>query len=737
MTSPLVERLMRAGFLDRLFIDGEWVAPSGAARASLIDPSTEEAFAPVALGTARDVAAAVAAARRAFASWSVTPARDRADLLDRVHRLILERAEWFAQAISLEMGAAITMARNAQVPFAAEHIRVARDLAASHDFVSHRGDMAILREPIGVCALITPWNWPLYQITAKVGPALAAGCTVVLKPSELSPLSGLLFAALMRDAGVPAGVFNLVNGDGPEVGAAMAAHPDVDMISITGSTRAGVLVAQAAAVTVKRVAQELGGKSPNVLLPDADFARAVPAGVAAAFRNVGQSCSAPTRMIVPRGRLAEVERLARDAVSGIVVGDPRSPDTTHGPVANRAQFDRVQQMIDVGIAEGARLVCGGPGRPEGLERGFYVRPTVFSDVHPRMRIAQEEIFGPVLCIIAYDSVDQAVEIANDTVYGLGAHVQGKDLAAARAVAARIRAGQVHINHPAWNPMAPFGGYKRSGNGREYGVEGLHEFLETKAVLGYGHESTQPERNTIMNAALMLHRADGADESTPFRKAAFGTADPFGRCREIAWEGPDSMCAGRVNFIGELEVAGFPHTETVVVMDGELTLAAPGAEPLVLRRGEGAVIARGTALRILAGARVLFVSCAAAAEGPGNPGLKRLRPDAEAHYKPTNPPPVEALLGPVPQCRSDRLFIDEQAQYQAGTWDSTPYHRTVRPHRLNELMVLLAGSVRFGSPDGSVLSACTGDAIFVPQGAPIGWESSERVAKFYVVQELRA
>jgi aldehyde dehydrogenase (NAD+) len=404
-----------------------------------------------------------------------------------VHGLILERADLFAQTISLEMGAAIGFARATQVPVAAEHIRVARDLAGSYPFLTQRGDTAIVREPIGVCALITPWNWPLYQITAKVGPALAAGCTVVLKPSELSPLSALLFAKVMQDAGVPPGVFNLVNGNGPEVGAAMAAHPDVDMISITGSTRAGVLVAQAAAPTVKRVAQELGGKSPNVILPDADFARAVAAGVTAGMRNVGQSCSAPTRMIVPRERLAEVERLASETATAFVVGDPRSLQTTHGPVANRAQFNRVQEMIEAGIAEGARLVCGGPGRPVGLERGFYVRPTLFSGVDPQMRIAQEEIFGPVLCIIAYDSVDEAVTIANDTVYGLGAHVQGQDLPAARAVAARIRAGQVHINNPAWSPHAPFGGYKRSGNGREYGVEGLQEYLETKAILGYGQE----------------------------------------------------------------------------------------------------------------------------------------------------------------------------------------------------------------------------------------------------------
>lgn len=484
MNTTIIKRLANDGRLDRIFIGGEWVLPAGQARSAVIDPSTEESVAEIALGNAQDVATAVAAARRALATWSASSSQSRAALLDRVHGLILERAEAFAQAISQEMGCAISVARAAQVPIAAEHVRVARDLAGSYPFVTHRGDTAIMREAIGVCGLITPWNWPLYQITAKVGPALAAGCTVVLKPSELSPLSAFVFAELMHDAGVPAGVFNLVNGAGPEVGASLAAHPDVDMISITGSTRAGVLVAQAAAPTVKRVAQELGGKSPNVILPDADFARAIPAAVAAGLRNVGQSCSAPTRMIVPRERLADVERIACEAASALVVGDPRLPQTTHGPVANRAQFNRVQEMIGVGIAEGARLVCGGPGRPQGLERGYYVRPTLFSDVQPQMRIAQEEIFGPVLAIIPYDSVDEAVAIANGTVYGLGAHVQGQDLAAARAVAARIRSGQVHINNPPWSPDAPFGGYKRSGNGREYGVEGLEEYLETKAILGY-------------------------------------------------------------------------------------------------------------------------------------------------------------------------------------------------------------------------------------------------------------
>ena len=483
MITP-VPHLAEAGFLDRFFIGGEWQKASGTRSAAVINPATEQAVAEIALGDAADLNRAVQAAKAASPGWAAVPPAERAALLDRIHSLILERAELFAQALTAEMGAPITYARQAQVKLAAEHIRAARDNLRDFPFIRQRGATAILREPIGVCGLITPWNWPLYQITAKVGPALAAGCTIVLKPSELSPLSALLFAELMHDAGVPPGVFNLVNGTGPEVGAALSAHPDVDMISITGSTRAGVLVAQAAAPTVKRVAQELGGKSPNVFLPDADLARAVPLGVAAGMRNVGQSCSAPTRMIVPRERLQEVERLAAETAASFVVGDPRSAQTTHGPVANRAQFNRVQEMIATGIAEGARLVCGGAGRPDDLRRGFYCRPTVFSSVGAQMQIAQEEIFGPVLVVLPYDSVDEAVEIANCTVYGLGAHVQGKGIVAARAVAQRIRSGQVHINHPAWSPHAPFGGYKHSGNGREYGIEGLEEYLETKAILGF-------------------------------------------------------------------------------------------------------------------------------------------------------------------------------------------------------------------------------------------------------------
>ncbi|QDH66385.1 aldehyde dehydrogenase family protein [Pseudomonas azotoformans] len=469
----------------QFYINGRWTSPAIPATLPVINPATEAVVAEVARGSAEDVDRAVAAARGAFAGWSATPAAARAQVLGKIHALIIERKEQLAQALSLEMGAAIGFARAMQVPLAAEHVRVARDLLSSYRFQTVEGGTAIERESIGVCGLITPWNWPLYQITAKVAPAIAAGCTVVLKPSELSPLSALLFAQLVHDAGLPPGVFNLVNGSGAEVGAAMAAHGDIDMISITGSNRAGALVAQAAAPTVKRVTQELGGKSPNVLLPDADFAKAVPLGVMSAFRNVGQSCSAPTRMIVPRSRLAEVEALAAATANALIVGDPQSEETQLGPIANEAQFHRVQSMIQAGLDEGARLVCGGPGRAAGFDKGFYTRPTVFSEVDNAMRIAQEEIFGPVLCIIAYDTVDEAVAIANDTVYGLGAHVQGQDLDLARAVASRIRAGQVHLNHPAWNPMAPFGGYKRSGNGREYGVQGFEEYLETKAIIGFG------------------------------------------------------------------------------------------------------------------------------------------------------------------------------------------------------------------------------------------------------------
>lgn len=483
MKAPL-EHLTAKNRLNAFFIDGQWVPASGTAKGAVTNPANETVIAHIALGNAQDVDKAVAAARKAFASWSRTTPEYRAELLTRLIAILEERSELFAQCLTLEMGAAIGYARTAQVPLAIAHVKTARDVLLSFPFVEQRGHTAVTREPIGVCGLITPWNWPLYQITAKVAPALAAGCTVILKPSELAPLDALLFAEAIQDAGFPAGVFNLVNGDGPIVGQRISSHPDVDMVSITGSTRAGVLVAQAAAPTVKRVAQELGGKSPNVILPDADLDRAVSMGVAAAFRNLGQSCSAPTRMVVPRALLPQVEAIAIKAASEIVIGDPLSAATTHGAMANAAQFNRVQTMIQSGLSEGARLITGGLGRPDEFASGFYTKPTVFSDVRADMRIAKEEIFGPVLCIIPYDTVEEAVEIANDTVYGLGAHVQGKDLAVVKSVAAQIRSGQVHLNYPAWDPHAPFGGFKQSGNGREYGLEGLSEYLEVKSILGY-------------------------------------------------------------------------------------------------------------------------------------------------------------------------------------------------------------------------------------------------------------
>jgi len=469
---------------NQFYIDGRWRPCTTSASNSVVDPASEELVGEIAAGGPDDVDFAVAAARRAFPNFSRTSVEERVALLGRILELIQQRAELFVDALVTEMGAAIIFARASQVPFAAEHVRVSMDVLRRYRFLTVNGTTATAKEAIGVCALITPWNWPLYQITAKVGPAIAAGCAIVLKPSELSPYSALLFAQVMHDAGVPPGVFNLINGTGEVVGAALAAHPDVDMISITGSTRAGVLVAQAAAPTVKRVVQELGGKSPNVFLDDADFAQGVAKGVLAAFRNVGQSCSAPTRMLVPIARLAEVEAMAAYAAASIKVGDPRLEETTMGPIANAAQYHRVQSMIAAGIDEGAKLVCGGLGRPEGLGRGFFVRPTIFSEVVPTMRIAREEIFGPVLSIMPYRDEEEAVVIANDTVYGLGSHLQSRDPERARRFASRIRAGQVHINYPAWDGRAPFGGYKRSGNGREYGVFGLEEYLETKAIIGY-------------------------------------------------------------------------------------------------------------------------------------------------------------------------------------------------------------------------------------------------------------
>ncbi|VWB11174.1 aldehyde dehydrogenase [Burkholderia aenigmatica] len=466
------------------YIDGKWLDPADAKPIDVIDPSTARPYAQLRIGGAADVDHAVGAAKRAFDTYSRWPVDERVALLRRVLEIYQRRYEEVAQTISQEMGAPIAFARAAQAAVGTAHLEQTIRALQSFRFTTQTDSLLVSHEPIGVCALITPWNWPINQIVCKVAPALAAGCTMVLKPSEIAPFSAILFAEILHEAGVPPGVFNLVHGYGHEVGDALSRHPEVDMVSFTGSTRAGVEVAKAAADTVKRVHQELGSKSPNLILPDADIEDAVTRGVRSCFSNSGQSCNAPTRMLVHADHLALAEQAARREAERTVVGDPRSAETGIGPVVSRTQFDRIQHFIRLGIEEGATLVAGGPGRPDGLGDGFYVRPTVFSNVTPDMTIAREEIFGPVLAIMTYRTEDEAVALANDSVYGLAAYVQSKDLEQARRVAARLRVGNVHINYPPWNPAAPFGGYKRSGNGREYAEFGLVEYLETKGTTGY-------------------------------------------------------------------------------------------------------------------------------------------------------------------------------------------------------------------------------------------------------------
>jgi aldehyde dehydrogenase (NAD+)/3-succinoylsemialdehyde-pyridine dehydrogenase len=452
----------------------------------VINPATEAVVAAISLGDRTDVDRAVAAARRAFDRWSRSARDERIALLGRIVESCKRRIDDLAQAITEEMGAPLaTVSRPMQAPSATGHFKVAMDVLAAFEFERDQGATRIVREPIGVVGMITPWNWPANQIACKVAPALAAGCTMVLKPSEMAPLSALVIAEIIDEAGVPKGVFNLVNGDGPTVGAALASHPAIDMISFTGSTRAGILVDKAAADTVKKVALELGGKSPNILLDDADVRKAVGHGVAAMMLNTGQSCNAPSRMLVPSLRLSEVEQAAIAALGRVRVGDPLDPSTTMGPQASGAQWRRVQGLIETGIREGARLIAGGMGRPEGLRRGFFTRPTIFSGVTNNMTVAREEIFGPVLCILPYTDEEEAIRIANDTPYGLSSYVSSGDLEHARAVARRIRAGNVHLNGHGLDTAAPFGGYKQSGLGREWGLFGLEEYLEVKAVMGYG------------------------------------------------------------------------------------------------------------------------------------------------------------------------------------------------------------------------------------------------------------
>ena len=468
----------------QFYIDGSWVSPVGADTLDVINPATEESVATIAMGGPADVDAAVAAARAAFATYSLTTVDERLALLDKVRSALRPRLEEFAEAITLEMGAPRGLARAMQAEMGIYHVTTAMEVLSTYEFEYVKDTALIVREPLGVVGMITPWNWPINQLACKVAPALAAGCTMVVKPSEVSPLSAIVFAEALDEAGVPAGVFNLVNGDGLNVGAYLSAHPDIDMVSFTGSTRAGIEVAKNAAPTVKRVAQELGGKSANIILDDACFEEAISRDAFEMCLNSGQSCNAGTRMLVPRDRMDEAARLAELGMGQLSVGDPQDLANTVGPVASEAQWIKIQELIQVGIDEGATLVCGGCGRPDGLDTGFYVRPTLFADVTNDMRIAREEIFGPVLVIIGYEDDDDAVDIANDTSYGLSGYISGSH-DRALAVARRIRTGAMHLNGAGPDLHAPFGGYKQSGNGREWGRHGFEEYLETKAVLGAG------------------------------------------------------------------------------------------------------------------------------------------------------------------------------------------------------------------------------------------------------------
>ena len=468
----------------QFYIDGKWVNPIQAHDFEIINPANEEPIATISLGSAPDVDKAVSAAKRAFESYSERTVETRLALLRRIVEAYKARSEEMAETISQEMGCPISLSRGAQTPAGLGHLLEIVKVLERFQFEDLKGSTLMRKEPIGVCGLVTPWNWPMNQIVAKVAPALAAGCSVVLKPSELAPLSAHLFAEILDQASVPPGVFNLVNGDGPTVGSAIAAHPDVAMVSFTGSTRAGVAVALAAAPTVKRVTQELGGKSANIILDDTDLDSAVKEGVQACFRNTGQSCNAPTRMLIPRSRMAQAIMAARQAAEATKVGDPFAEGINIGPLASKAQFEKVQRLIMQGIAEGAELIAGGPGRPEGFNKGYFVKPTIFANVNNAMTIAREEIFGPVLCIIPYENEDDAVRIANDTPYGLSGFVTSGDIERARRIARRIRAGNVHINGARVDFAGCFGGYKQSGNGREWGEAGLEEFLELKAIFGY-------------------------------------------------------------------------------------------------------------------------------------------------------------------------------------------------------------------------------------------------------------
>ncbi len=470
---------------DNFYINGKWTAPvNGGEKISVINPATEQVVGTIRQASEADVDLAVEAAHRAFQTFSRTPLKERIELLGAVAAAYEKRMDDIADAITEEMGAPRkNISRALQVPSGLGHFKVAIGAAQTYEFERKQGASLIVKEPVGVCALITPWNWPMNQIACKVAPALATGCTVVLKPSELAPFSAQLFAEIMHEAGVPAGVFNMIHGDGAKLGPRLASHPLVDMVSLTGSTRAGTSVSEHAASTIKVVSLELGGKSANIILDDADLPKAVTHGVLSMMNNSGQSCNAPSRMLVPEARLDEVEQIAAAALGKLVVGDPQNPATTTGPIANERQYRRVQALIEKGIAEGAKVVAGGAGLPEGIEQGYFARPTIFSRANNQMTIAREEIFGPVLTIIPYRTEEEAIAIANDTVYGLSGYVFGGTVDRARDVARQLRTGMVHLNGAGLDPTAPFGGYKQSGRGREWGSAGFDEFLETKTVLG--------------------------------------------------------------------------------------------------------------------------------------------------------------------------------------------------------------------------------------------------------------
>jgi len=468
----------------QFYIDGKWVDPVTPNKLDVINPATEEVCGHISIGSAADVDLAVSAAKRAFEQYSQTSREDRIALLQSILDEFAKRHDEIAEAIMDEMGAPWGLAKDAQAASGPLHIKAALRTLKTYEFEESNRTTLVVKEPIGVCGLITPWNWPMNQVAVKVAPALAAGCTMVLKPSEIAPFDAMIFAEILDTAGVPAGVFNLVNGDGPGVGTALSQHPGIDMMSFTGSTRAGVAVAQNAAPTVKRIAQELGGKSANILLDDADFEKAVKSGAGDCFENTGQSCDAPTRMLVPKNRIEEAAAIAASVAIATIVGDPRDENTEVGPLVSELQWNKVQGLIQKGIDEGATLVAGGSGRPDGIDKGYYVKPTVFANVSNDMTIAREEIFGPVLSIIPYEDEDDAVRIANDTPYGLSGYVSSSNLDRARKVAARLRTGMVHINGAYADSASPFGGYKQSGNGREWGAHGMDEYLEVKSIYGY-------------------------------------------------------------------------------------------------------------------------------------------------------------------------------------------------------------------------------------------------------------